>query len=383
MPQHRRAAIAGTGFSAISRGPGPHATALALDAVLAALGDAGLGPADVDGLASYPARVSENTHWMAFALGIPSLRWYADIGGWGPAAMSSIGAAIAAVESGACEVAVAYRALAVPQRVPGDQIEPGRTLSGVQELYRSYAFTKAPQWIAMWARHHFDSYGTRSEDLGAIAIATRRHAGRNPDAIAREPLDMDAYMSSDMIADPLRVYDCDYPVNGAGAVVITTLERARDMPRPPAAIQSWAIATGPSPDWVFWPDLDTMAATYAAKAMWDRADGLDAADVDCLQLYDGFTITAVYWAEAIGLCAVGEGAQYLRDKGMDETSPVPINTFGGSLSHGRLHGMGHVIEAVRQIQRTAGGTQLDDVQTAAVGVGGGPLAGALLLTSDR
>lgn len=383
MPGARTAAIAGAGFSDITRGPGRHSTELAVDAVLAALDDAGLRTSDIDGLASYPARVPEDTHWMAVALGLPGLRWYSDVGGWGPAAMSSIGAALAAVESGVCEVAVAYRALTVPERVPADRIDAGRAVTDVQEMFRPYAFTKAPQWMAIWARHHFDTRGTTSEDLGQIAIESRRHASRNPDAIARQPLDMDTYMSSDMISDPLRVFDCDYPVNGAGAVVITTLERARHMARPPAAVRSWSIATGPTPSWVFWPDLDTMAATYAAKAMWERGEGLGPQDVDCFQLYDGFTITAVYWVEAMGLCGIGDGARYLRDNGMDRDSHAPVNTFGGSLSHGRLHGMGHVIEATRQIQGCARGTQLADVEVAAVGVGGGPLAGALLLTSDR
>jgi len=381
--RYGKAAIVGTALTVPSREASIRSTPLALEAVEAAITDAGLAIADVDGLASYPVRVPEDTHWMADALGLRELGWYADIGAWGPASMSSIGAAIAAVEAGACKVAVAYRAVTLSERVPAGQAEPGRVLTEQQELYRPYAFSKAPQWMAMWARHHFDTNGTGPDDLGTIAIETRKHAIRNPSAIARAPLTMNDYLASPVISEPLRLFDCDFPVNGAGAVVITRAERARDLPSNAAVVASWAISTGPSPSWTQWPDLSTMAANYACDRMWERADGLRPRDLDCIQVYDGFSVVVLYWLEALGLCPPGDGARYLREHGMGRDAPIPINTFGGSLSHGRLHGITHVIEAVRQIQGTAGPTQLPSIETAAVGVGAGPLAGALLLTSDR
>jgi acetyl-CoA acetyltransferase len=238
------------------------------------------------------------------------------------------------------------------------------------------------QWLAMWAQRHMHVYGTTPEHLGSIAIAFREHASRNPLAPMRAPLTMDDYLASPMVTTPFRMLDCDFPVDGAGAVVVTTLERARDLARPPVRYLAGRIVTGPRPDWDQWPDLTQMASARLAGDLWAGA-GVGAKDVDVAQVYDGFSWLALCWLEDLGFCEKGEGGPFAADGNLGPGGHLPTNTHGGSLSGGRLHAISHIIECVEQLRGTAGDRQVANAQVGVVTAGGGTMAGAAVLAADR
>jgi acetyl-CoA acetyltransferase len=226
-----------------------------------------------------------------------------------------------------------------------------------------------------------DVYGTSEEHFGAIAVAQREFASLNPMAILREPLCLDDYLASRFISEPLRLLDCDLPVDGAGAVILTTAERARDLRAVPAHLESWALGTGPRPDRFQWDDLTTSGSRYAAAELWRRSD-FGPADVDTAQLYDGFTILTLQWLEALGFCAAGEGGPFVAEGHTRLGGRLPTNTNGGMLNLGRVHGISHVIEAVLQLRDVCGPRQTPGARVAVAANGGGPNAGCVVLYRD-
>ena len=237
-------------------------------------------------------------------------------------------------------------------------------------------------WLAMWARRHMHEFGTTEEHLGTIAVTFRRHAALNPVAPLRDVITLEDYFASRIVTTPFRLLDCDYPVDGGGAVVITTLERARALAKPPVAVAGGVFATGPRPDWDQWDDLTCMASKYASERLWQRT-GMSASDLDLMELYDGFSWLALCWLEDLGVCAKGEGGPFIADGNAALGGRVPANTHGGSLSGGRLHAISHVIECVQQLRGECGDRQVAGAEVGVVTAGGGTMAGALLLTAGR
>jgi acetyl-CoA acetyltransferase len=378
----RDVAIAGIGTSEIARSVDRTVGALTIEACLAALADAGLGPNDVDGMATYPAGYdSVACFYVVDSLGIPRLDWFEDLSGWMPAAVTPVIAAADAVARGACETALVFRSVKRNKARPPGIGADGR-VGGDMQFRAPYGDTMTSQWLAMWARRHMHTYGTTEEHLGRFAVSCRDHATRNPRAPLRDPITLDDYFSSRIVTTPFRLLDCDFPVDGAGAAVLTTLERARDLPRPPAVIKGGVFATGPRPDWDQWHDLTHMASRYAAEHLWAQS-GLTPADVDVAEVYDGFSWLALCWLEDMGFCPKGEGGPFVADGNTALGGHLPTNTHGGSLSGGRLHAITHVVEAVEQVRGEAGARQVDGAEVAVVTAGGGTMAGALLIAADR
>jgi acetyl-CoA acetyltransferase len=239
----------------------------------------------------------------------------------------------------------------------------------------------AANWIALYAQHHFDRFGTTREQLGAIACNARANAALNPKAVFREPLTLDEYLGARMISTPLCLYDCDVPVDGSTAVIVSARERARDGRRDPVHLEAVGCGLRGPFAWDQIDGLAGMAATGAAEALWRRTD-LRPADVDVAELYDGFSVLALAWLEALGFCDVGDGGSFVEGgKAISLDGPLPLNTQGGQLSGGRLHGYGMLHEAVVQLRGDGGARQVRDrPEVAVVAAGGGPLAGCLLLT---
>src|SRR2546430_3664094 len=181
------------------------------------------------------------------------------------------------------------------------------------------------QGLAMWGRRHMHEFGTTEEQLGTISVTFRDHATRNPNAAIREPITLEDYSASRMITTPFRLLDCDYPVDGGGAVVVTSLDRARDLPHPPVGVIDAVFATGPRPDWDQWDDLTHMASRYAAARLWERT-GMSAQDVDVAGVYDGFSWLALCWLEDLGFCAKGEGGPFIAGGNIALGSTIPTNT---------------------------------------------------------
>ena len=379
-------AIAGIGYSAFSRGPCPAIERLTTDAALAAIADAGLEPGDIDGIFEYQyAADSPMTSWLQRTLGTGDLAAYGDIGATGAAGVSAISYAIAAVASGQCEVALAYRSIQQAQGSNGsfatvDTAPPGNSLFHEEFLAPYGSFNIIPT-IGMRMQRRRALLGGREEDYGHVALNARRWAALNDRAVMRKPLTMDGYLSSRMLADPVRLLDCDYPVSGAVAVLVTTVERARDLRAPPVIIDSHATATGDG-DWIFGSKFMTGGLERCAERLWGKAS-LGVADIDLVGVYDGFTYMVLSWIEALGFCKAGEAGGWL-DQGrtINPGGSLPLNTSGGQLSEGRLHGMGLFAETVQQLRGFAGARQVPDARAAAVGISFGPAVTALVLRRD-
>ena len=380
----RPVAIAGAGYSAVARSLEQSAGALTLEACRAALADAGLTPKDVDGIATYPGGGdSVACFHAAESLGVPKLNWFNDLFGWMPAGITPVIAAYHAVAVGECEVALAYRTVKRPHGKPPPGIGFGARVGGDMQFRAPFGDSMTSSWLAMWARRHMHEFGTTEQQLGHVAITSRTHASMNPVAPLRERITMDDYFASRVITTPFRLLDCDFPVDGGGAVVITTLERARSLAKRPVVVAGGVFGTGPRPDWDQWDDLTHMASKYASDHLWRRT-GMTAADLDVAELYDGFSWLSLCWLEDLGICAKGEGGPYFADgKAAVGGGGVPVNTHGGSMSGGRLHAISHVIECVQQLRGECGDRQVADAEVGVVSAGGGTMAGALLLTSDR
>lgn len=377
-----RVALVGSAWTEITRTPqGRGEGEMALDACLAAIRDAGLEPRDVDGIATYPGGMtgSVSSIHVLQGLGMQDVRWFVDANGNGPAAMTAVVEAALAVAAGACEVAVAFRSYARPRSHDAGAVASGVRVPQDLAFMMPYGNAAATQWLAMWATRHMHEFGTTEDHLAEIAVSTRQWASLNVRAIAREPITAEDHRASPYVAEPFRRLDCDYPVDAGVAVVLTTPERARDLPHRPVLVRSASLAPGPRPDWVQAPNLVEMSAAYAARDMWARAGGLGADDVDLALVYDGFTFLTLSWLEAFGFCGLGEGGDFVASGALRPGGSLPTNTHGGNLSEGRTHGMGHVAEAVRQLQGRGGDRQVPDARVAVVSGGGGPLAGAMLL----
>ena len=246
--------------------------------------------------------------------------------------------------------------------------------------FRAYS---AANWLAMNAQRHFHEYGTTPEQLAMVAVNGRRNAALNPKAVYREPMTLDDYFASRVVTTPFRLYDCDAPVDGSTAVIVSAAEHAAAVDHPVARVEAVGTALRGRPSWDQFDDMTTMAARDAGAQLWGRTD-LTPADVDVAELYDGFSFLAMTWLEALGFCGKGESGPFVEgDAAAPLDGELPLNTNGGQLSAGRLHGFGFLHEACLQLRGEAGERQVrSGVEVAAVANGGGPIAGAMLLTRD-
>jgi acetyl-CoA acetyltransferase len=379
----RYVAIVGIGFSKLARSLDETGADLAVDACREALDDGGLAPGDVDGIATFlgayeNAPLSEVVPRLALG---PELRLESDLMALAPAAVTAVVDAMNAVRRGRCHTVLAYKANKWKRgKPPGPPTDQPR-IGGPQQFQLPYGNTMTAQTLAIWARRHFHEYGTRHEQLGAIAITNRRHAGRNPRAVLREPLTLDEYLRSPWVSEPFRKLDCDFPIDGAGALVVTTVERAKDMRRKPIYVLAGNYREATWDEWDMWPDLTAMASKPVSDAIWAETP-LTPADVDVAGLYDGFSFLELCWLEDAGFCKKGEGGPFAASGALDVGGALPTNTHGGNLSEGRSHGMGHILEVVQQLRGVCGDRQVADARVGFAGNGGGPIAGAILVSDQ-
>ena len=379
----REVAIVGVGASAVTRNGAPLVEHLTVTACRNALDDAGLTGRDIDGVFQYSfGWDSPDCHYVQQALGIPDLAAYVDVGAMGPSGLGGALAGIMAVASGACDTAVVFRAISQSAGNTGSARGGGAPAGAMGASFpftMPYGYFPIIPAIGLMMRRRIAELGASQEDYGYIAINARKWAAMNERAVLREPITMEDYLNSRLLADPLRLFDCDYPVSGASAVVITTAERARDLRKRPVAVDAIAYATGPNPDWLQAEDFIFGATRRCAERLWSRAS-VTASDVDLVELYDGFTHITISWIEALGFCGIGEAGEFL-DKGrrIGPGGELPLNTHGGQLAAGRLHGLAHLVEAVSQLRGECGERQVPDARVAVVTNGHGPQTGALVL----
>lgn len=381
--------LSGVGVSDVGRGLEASAFRLTLDAILAAVRDAGLTIDDIDGIATYPGMTTEfvpgfvgpDVYEVQDALGIKA-NWHLGVP-QGAAQIAPLIHAVLAVSAGLCRHAIVFRTVTEAsgqrggrrQGIGGALPEVGGPLAFLLPV----GAVSAANWAALYAQRHAHDFGTTKEQLGWVALSGREHARRNPKAIFRHELTMNEYLDARPISSPLSLFDCDIPVDACTAVVVSARDSARDL-RAPVGIEAMGGAMRGRPMWEQWVDMTTMAAHDAADQLWSRTD-LRPADVDVAELYDGFSIFALLWLEAFGFCGRGEAGPFVAGrKRIALDGDLPTNPWGGQLSAGRLHGWGFVADAMRQLRREAGDSQVASAEVAAIGVGGGVVAGALLLT---
>ncbi len=399
-PLERRAAITGIGQSAIGRRLGRSGLDLTIEACLAAVADAGLTRDDIDGLATYPGMgtgtpgfAGPTTPEVQDALRL-SLDWH-DGGGEGPGQMRALIAACLAVGAGLARHVLVYRTVTEStaqgeggrQGIGGGGDGSGGVprFSGFLQWTLPFGAVSAVNWLAQVADRRVHEFGLTREQLGQIALNGRRNAAANPAAVYRDPMSLADYLAARMISTPLCLFDCDAPADGSTAFVVSHRDYAPDAPRPACHVDAVGTALRGRPSWDQFDDMTTMAARDAAASMWERTD-LTPADVDVAQLYDGFSILVMVWLEALGFCGRGESGPYVADgSAIARDGVLPLNTAGGQLSGGRLHGFGLIHEACVQLRGEGGDRQVvrpggRAPEVAAVANGGGPIAGSLLLT---
>lgn len=383
-----RAVISGIGQSAIARRLDRSGLQLTLDAILTAVADAGLTVDDIDGLAMFPGGgvanvpgyANGNLYEVQDALRITT-RWRQGLVEgmalpfYGPAQ---------AIATGQARHVVIWRTVkeGSAARAAGGRPAYGSTkpaAEGPQAWLLPIGMLSPVCQIAPFATRYMYEFGLTRAQLAWIPVTQRTSAAHNPDAVYRSPLTVDDYLAARMISSPLCLFDCDVPADGATAIVVSAVETARDL-RAPVRIEAMAGVVDGRPAWDQWEDMGRVGYATAAD-LWART-ALTPADVDTAQLYDGFSIEAVWWLEAMGFCGTGEAGDYIDGgKRIALGGELPLNTWGGQLSGGRLHaGFGHTAEAVRQLRGEAGARQVTGAEVAAVTNVGGIESGAALLT---
>jgi acetyl-CoA acetyltransferase len=376
-----KAAVAGIGATEFSKNSGRSELTLAVEAVRSALDDAGLTPADVDGLVTFTMDTSPEIT-VAQAAGMGDLSFFSRIHYGGGAACATVQQAALAVASGVAEVVVCYRAF--------NERSGRRFGSGVQHREPSaegaalgwalpFGLLTPASWVAMAAQRYLHTYGLTPEAFGQVAVAGRRYAARNPAAyFYGRPITLADHAASRWIVEPLRLLDCCQETDGGQAVVVTSAERARDLRHPPAVIVAAAQGAARAQEQMtsFYREglsgLPEMSVV--ARQLW-RTSGLAPSDIDVGILYDHFTPFVLMQLEEFGFCAPGEAADFVAG------DTLPLNTHGGQLGEAYLHGMNGIAEAVRQLRGTSV-NQISGAARALVTAGTGVPTSGLILGSD-
>jgi acetyl-CoA acetyltransferase/uncharacterized OB-fold protein len=381
-----KVAITGIGSSEIGRRLMVPPVSLTVRACRRAVADAGLTLDDIDGLATYPGAGpfggfgEGGITAVQSALGIRPT--WINGGGetFGPG--GSLIAAMLAVAGGLARHVLCFRT--VWESTHGELMRQGRIAAPaaggrLPGWMHPFGATSAAHTLAQNAQRHFHRYGTTRETLGWIALNQRANAALNPTAIYRDPMTMDDYLSARPITTPFGLYDCDVPCDGAVAVVVSAVDAARDLAKPPVLVEAVGTQSIERLEW----DQSTLThepqVLGQAAHLWSRTT-LRPADVDVAQLYDGFTFNCLSWLEGLGFCGIGEAKDFLDGgKNIARDGVLPLNTHGGQLSHGRTHGMGLVHEAITQLRGEAGERQVANARVAVVSSGGLTPSGVILL----
>jgi acetyl-CoA acetyltransferase len=379
--------ISGIGISRVGRKTGIADLELTIEASKAAIADAGLTPGDIDGIASLGETPIASA---ATALEIDA-SWSGGLGSMG-GLLSPVFGAGQAIAAGEARHVLVYRTVKMmggsvapsdaPPPMDGEQASDLQKVMGDISTLLTYHAYGAPLWLSMHARRHMELYGTTREQLGWLAINSRKNAALNERAVFQEPLAMDDYLSSRPISEPFHLLDCDVPIDGSIALVLSVAAHADATPNPAVRINAVGGAPGVKGGWWYREDYPNQASTDASAMLWSRSD-LTAQDVDFAELYDGFTFLTFAWLEALGLCGQGEAGPFVEGAArIALDGQLPLNTYGGQLSAGRMHGYWVLHEACLQLQGQAGARQIPKrVETAVAAVGGGPIAGCMLLTT--
>lgn len=380
-----RAAITGVGYTAFTRGSGRSVLDLAAEACAAAVDDAGLDRGEVDGVASFSVmHDSVPCQAVATTLALPEQRLLLDVDLGGQAPCHLVGLAAAAIGAGMARNIVIFRAM---NGRSGPRVGTMQ-FSGMGAQFRyPIGYDAYLMYVAMWASRFLHETGGAPDDLGAVPVAQRWYAERNPRAVRREPLDLDAYLAQPFVVEPFRAADCTIEVDGACAVVVSALDRARDLRHPPAVVAGHAYRAGVRSgldigDHLLWDDYTRNYTSLLAEDLYGQAR-VGPRDVELAEIYDCFSSTVLIGLEGLGLCGRGEAAGFVLSGATALDGALPVNTHGGLLAEGYLHGMNTVAEAALQVQGRGGDRQAPRHEVCAVTSGALMDGSALILTADR
>jgi len=383
-------AISGIGATEFSKESGRSELRLAVEAVAAALEDAGLEPGDVDGLVTFSADTNPEIE-VARSLGMGDLTFFSRVHYGGGAACGTVHQAAMAVASGVADVVVCYRAFnersghrfgtGVQGRPPVPNAENAQF-----SWYAPQGLLTPASWVAMFAQRYLHVTGATTEDFGRVAVTDRAHAATNPAAwFFGKPITLEDHQASRWIVEPMRLLDCCQESDGGQALVVTTLERARASARPPAVIRAAAQGAGAQQDMMtsyYRDDLTRLPEMgVVARQLWETS-GLGPDDIQSAVLYDHFTPFVLYQLEELGFCQWGEAKEFVRDGHLGLGGRLPTNTHGGQLGEAYIHGMNGIAEGVRQVRGTSV-NQVSGVEHVVVTAGTGVPTSGLILGVDR
>jgi acetyl-CoA acetyltransferase len=354
MNLSKQCAIVGVGNTAYTRGTDRSTLELHLEASSLALADAGLTTADIDGVmpSASAGRCAED---FTLNLGLRDLKYSTTVHMGGASLIASIQNACMAISAGvaSCVLLPAGRRGYSGERISTGQNVVERVMADVTEFELPYGNLVAAQWFAQAAMRHMHDYGTTSEQLGHVAVACRAHANLNPQALMYgKPLTLEDHQNSRMITMPFHLFDCSLESDGAGALIITSAERARDLAKPAVLVSGVGEAHGyPPTSLTQKPNVAIVDSLQRASARAFAMAGITPDDLDCLLIHEGFTWYVLAALEALGIVGPGEGGPFVEAGNMLLGSKLPINPNGGALSEGHVSGMNHIIEGVRQLRR--------------------------------
>ena len=384
----REAYITGIGMSEVGVRLTRSPLALTVDAVREAIADAGLTLGQIDGVATYPGKMQIflgfspiSSDDLIETLGLKT-RWHIGAAE-ATAQLGAITEAATAVRAGLARHVLCFRtvyeaaALARPEEFP--PLERRRDVSGGSQWVSPFGAFSAANWTAQYATRHMKRYGLTREQLAQVALNDHANAALNPRAIVKKPLTMDEYMGARMITTPFCLYDCDRFTDASTVVIVSagdTLDEVRTIPIRIAA-------SAGSVERYSWDQAEWASAYPTGRDLWKNTD-YAAKDVDTVQFYDGFAFQPITWLEGLGFCEIGEGGRFLEGgRRIARDGELPMNTGGGQLGWGRLHGFGFAFESVVQLRGEGGERQIPgDPRVAIATSGGGPMAAALLLARD-
>ena len=348
----RTAAIVGAAHSRLGEVPGSTALGLMADAAVGAVADAGLTPDDIDGvLVRGPDDEYCFQQQLGERLGL-DVAWATSLDNGGASQTLSVVLAALAIEAGLATTVLCGYARDTWSRTRQTGSRSARmnqaTHHRLREWRDSFGYFGEPATHALGAQRHMSLFGTTKEHLGHVAVTQREYAARNPHAQMRTPLSMDDYLGARLVAEPFGVYDCSLRTDAGAAVVVTTTERARDLPHTPVIVRGFGSQNNLS-GWTVGDHMVETAARQSGERAYRMAD-VSPADIDTAQLYDCFTYMVLAQIEDYGFCAKGEGGEFIASGSLRLDGAIPTNTSGGQLSEGHVEGMLQIVEGVRQLR---------------------------------
>lgn len=362
-----RVAIVGVGHSRLLRNSDEPVDTYMREATEAAIADAGIAPSDIDGAATYPGapyvgavnREGYDRIGVEYALDsglVPGpLSWYSEVSGG--LITAAVIEAVNALLSEACTYAIVWRAMRQP---PSKALSASGPASGNDQFTLPYGCASPVQWHALVYRRYLEKYGRNRNEMAGLATALRDYATSNPHAFFNDqPMTVEDYETAPLVSDPIGLFDCDIPVSGCVVMILTTTDRARQLEGSTRALVSGFAMNGRRQplriNYAFGDYMD-LGGRLGAD-LWSSS-GMSANDMSSAQVYDGFSPSAVYWLESLGFCEEGAAFDFIEEGNIGRDGSLPLNTAGGSLSQGRLHGMGHLAEAVLQVSGLCGDRQI-------------------------